>query len=96
MLCFVLIYRKEKENCVAGTESEEYQKQSAEYREMVNEIVRGVQETPKKQSVVQLVEHSDLRVEEDAHDPHVIARRKAKHFVVSVQQVKDGLENVLR
>lgn len=88
--------KKQKDQSIAGTESDEYLKLASEYREMVNEIVRGVQSTPKKASTVSINETSDLRAEEDPNDPHVVARNKAKHYVVTVQQVKDGMETVLR
>ena len=90
-----LMTRKEKDASPAGAESAAYQALAHEFQEMVQEVVQTVQETPKKVSHF-MADHQEGLDRDDASDPHVVSRNKAKHFVVAVQQVKEGIEHVMR
>jgi hypothetical protein len=85
--------RKEKSNCVTGTESEKVIELTAEYEGMVEELVKAVQETPKK-SLSIAVDKTILGIND--LNSELSTKNKVTHLVVSLPQVKDGIEHVMR
>jgi hypothetical protein len=79
-------------NCVSGTESEKVIELSVEYEGMIDEIVKGVQETPKK-SLSIAVDKTILGINDLNAD---VVKNKVAHLVVSLPQVKDGIEHLMR
>jgi hypothetical protein len=77
--------------CIKSTESDKVAQLTTEYEGMIDEIVKGVQETPKKSSPI-LVDNTTL----GDGNLSQIPKKKTTHLIVSVSQVKDGIEHVMR
>jgi hypothetical protein len=78
---------------MSGIESEKAIDLTTEYEGIVEEIVKGVQETPKKILSI-TVDKTVLGIND--LNPETISKNKAAHLVVSIAQVKAGIEHVMR
>lgn len=85
--------RREKMACLSGTESEKVIELTAEFHGMIDEIVKGVQDIPKKLLSI-TVDKTILGINDQ--NSEIVAKSKATHLVVSIAQVKDGIEHVMR
>lgn len=76
-----------------GIESEKVIDLTTEYEGIVEEIVKGVQDTPK--TILSITVDKTVLGISDLN-PETTSKNKAAHLVVSITQVKAGIEHVMR